>query len=230
MLRFTCTGNGGQAFVREGARHETRTPVRLGCGTLGDSVLYLAAWLSCRGEWRVIDFYGLPLGADAPEAVNAVIEIPKGSRNKYEYDSKLGVFRLDRVLSTAMMYTTDYGFLPRTLAGDGDPVDVLVLMDEPTFSGCVMTVRPVGLLKMDDKGEDFKVLAVPVDDKRCAELTELSHVPAFKLREIEHFFATYKDLEGAQPTVEGWTNAAEAKAYIMQCAEAYRGQVAAARR
>ena len=113
------------------------------------------------------NFYHLPIGDKAPDVVNEVTEVPMGSANKYEYDPELQVFTLDRVLFSPMHYPGDYGFLPSTLADDGDPVDVLVLMDQPTFSGAVLQVRPLGYLEMsDEKGRDQKVLAVPVGNPR----------------------------------------------------------------
>lgn len=171
------------------------------------------------------DYYRLPLGDDAPNVVNVVIEIPAGSRNKYEYDGKLGVFALDRVLASPMFYALDYGFMPQTLAGDGDPCDGLVIMDQPTFPGCVIAARPIGMLKMDDGGEDFKILCVPANDKRYDHVTELGHVSPHLLKELQHFFATYKTLEGKHPKVEDWVDGARARAYITECIKTYRDQV-----
>ena len=170
----------------------------------------------------MVNYYQLPLGENVPHEVNAIIEIPKGSRNKYEYDVNLGVFMLDRVLSSPMVYAADYGFLPQTLAGDGDPVDVLVLMEEPTFTGCVIPVRPVGMMKMEDAGEDFKILCVPVGDKRFDEVRRLEDVAPHRLLELEHFFHTYKALDGTFPDVAGWFSAEMAQDYVVRCAEAFR--------
>lgn len=174
-----------------------------------------------------MNYYHLPLGERSPHEVNAIIEIPKGSRNKYEYDSHLGVFKLDRVLSSPMVYAADYGFLPQTLAGDGDPVDVLVLMEEPTFTGCVIPARPVGMMKMDDKGEDYKVLCVPAKDKRFDEVQRLEDVAPHRLKELEHFFRSYKTLDGSFPDVAGWFSAKQARDYIVACAEAYQEKAVA---
>ena len=174
------------------------------------------------------DYYRLPLGDSVPHELNAVIEIPKGSRNKYEYDQATETFQLDRVLSAAMVYTADYGFLPRTLAGDGDPVDVLVLMEEPTFTGCVVPVRPVGMMKMDDAGEDFKILCVPTGDKRYNEVQRLEDVAPYRLKELEHFFRSYKTLDESFPEVAGWYSAKEAREYIMGCVETYQAKYEAA--
>lgn len=168
------------------------------------------------------NFYHLPIGEQAPHVVNAIIEITKGSRNKYEYDAKQEVFVLDRVLSSSMVYSADYGFLPQTLAGDGDPVDVLVLMEEPTFTGCVIPARPVGMMKMDDSGEDFKILSVPVGDKRWDHVHALEDVPPHLLKEIEHFFRSYKTLDNSFPQVVGWFSAKQARNYIAECQEAFK--------
>lgn len=137
--------------------------------------------------------------------VDVIIEIPAGSRNKYEYDHASHVIRLDRVLHSSVHYPSDYGFIPDTLSKDGDPLDVLVLVIDPTFPGCHVPARPVGLLRMhDEKGEDEKVLAVPVGDPRFEEIDSLEDVPAHWLREIENFFATYKLLEDKETDLYGW--------------------------
>jgi inorganic pyrophosphatase len=155
--------------------------------------------------------------------VEAFIEIPRGSRNKYEYDEATRTFRLDRVLYSSVHYPTDYGFIPDTLAEDGDHLDILVLVQEPTFPGCVIEARPLGGLDMsDEKGPDFKVLAVPVGDPRYAHVASLADVGEHWLREIETFFATYKLLEPKQTEVLGWHEADEARRVIARCRERYR--------
>ncbi|QKG84297.1 inorganic diphosphatase [Kroppenstedtia pulmonis] len=137
--------------------------------------------------------------------VDAFIEIPTGSQNKYEYDEKDGVFRLDRVLYSPMHYPTEYGYLKDTLAEDGDPLDILVLTTFPTFPGCVIRSRVIGVLVMsDDKGKDEKLLAVPVDDPRWDGVNSLEEVSPHILKEIEHFFQVYKDLEKKETHIEGW--------------------------
>jgi len=137
--------------------------------------------------------------------VIALIEIPRGSRNKYEYDKESGKFFLDRVLYSSVHYPTDYGYIPDTLADDGDPLDICVLMTEPSFPGCHIHARPIGGLEMtDEKGEDFKLLAVPVNDPRFNHYRDLSQVGRHWLQEIEHFFATYKMLEGKMTVIDGW--------------------------
>ena len=161
-------------------------------------------------------------GERAPSVVNAVVEVPLGSSHKYEYDAELGVFRLDRVLYSPLHYPGDYGFVPGTIADDGDPVDILVLMARPTFPGAVIRARPLGYLEMsDEKGRDQKVLAVPVDDPRYDSNRHLDTVSQHRLREIEHFFAIYKELEGKETQVAGWHGMDETHALIRATIEAY---------
>lgn len=143
--------------------------------------------------------------------IEVMIEIPRGSRNKYEYDHERRILRLDRVLYSSVHYPTDYGFVPGTLSGDGDPLDVLVVVDEPTFPGCHMRARPIGTLTMiDEKGTDEKILAVPEDDPRYKEIRDLSDLPDHWPREIAAFFRTYKELQGVQTDVRDWFAADEA--------------------
>jgi inorganic pyrophosphatase len=144
-----------------------------------------------------------------------IVEIPKGARNKYEVDHTTGAIWLDRHLFTATQYPADYGFVPDTLAEDGDPLDVLVLLDEPTFPGCHIMVRPIGVFRMrDEAGGDDKVLAVPARDPRYAPLGDLGDLRAvlpFLLDEIEHFFAVYKAVEPGKDTEPGtWEDVATA--------------------
>jgi inorganic pyrophosphatase len=152
--------------------------------------------------------------------IDVVIEIPKGSRNKYEYDEKLGAIRLDRVLFSSVHYPTDYGYIPGTRAPDGDHLDVLVIVEQPTFPGCHVTVRPIGMLEMtDEKGLDHKVIAVPIADPRLSHIRDLSELAPHWLREIENFFATYKALEDKETDIAGWTDAARAMEVIHEFAE-----------
>jgi inorganic pyrophosphatase len=140
--------------------------------------------------------------------VPVVVEIPKGSRNKYELDHKTGRIRLDRTLFSPVHYPTDYGFVPDTLAEDGDPLDALVLLGEPTFPGCEILVRIVGMLDMaDDKGPDQKLLVVPLTDPHWNHIFQIDQVPPHLLREIEHFFTVYKQLEDKTVEVFGWRDA-----------------------
>jgi inorganic pyrophosphatase len=136
---------------------------------------------------------------------DCVVEIPKGSRNKYEYDHERDVIKLDRFLFSSVVYPTDYGFIPDTLSLDGDPLDVMVCVSEPTFPGCLIVVKPIALLRMeDDAGVDDKVLAVPLTDPGWNRLERLEEVPDQLQNEITHFFKVYKQLENKKVEVEGW--------------------------
>ena len=145
---------------------------------------------------------------DNPECmtIKCVVEIPKGSRNKYEYDADAGGITLDRFLSSSVVYPTDYGFVPETLALDGDSLDALICVSEPTFPGCIVFCKPIGLFEMEDeKGIDSKVLCVPCDDPGWNTLERLDDLPQVLRNEIGQFFDIYKDLEpGKQSTVKGW--------------------------
>lgn len=159
--------------------------------------------------------------------ITAVIEIPRGSRNKYEVDHDTGEVWLDRMLFTATQYPADYGFVPDTLAEDGDPLDVLVLLDEPTFPGCHVRVRPIGVFHMrDEAGPDEKILAVPARDPRweaISDLADLSGMQDHLLEEIAHFFEVYKDLEPGKRSMLGdWTGRGDAEAAILDAQERYR--------
>lgn len=169
-----------------------------------------------------MNLYHLELGSDAPDTVTCVIEVPRNSTNKIEYDPERELFVLDRVLYSAMHYPGDYGFLPGTLAEDGDPVDVLVLTNYPTYPGVVLRARPLAFLEMsDEKGRDQKVLAVPVDDPRYESNRHISSISPHRLNEIEHFFDIYKTLEGKKVQVEGWRGIEKTHAMIMEAREAY---------
>ncbi|MEO1464769.1 MAG: inorganic diphosphatase, partial [Cyanobacteria bacterium J06633_1] len=142
-----------------------------------------------------------------PEAgvINVLIEIPGGSKNKYEFDKDLNAFALDRVLFASVKYPFDYGFVPNTLADDGDPLDGMVMMDEPTFPGCVIAARPIGMLLMIDGGDrDEKILCVPTEDPRYNEVKSLKDVSPHRLEEIAEFFRTYKNLEKKVTEIQGW--------------------------
>lgn len=147
---------------------------------------------------------------------DVTVEIPKGNRNKYEVDHATGRIRLDRTLFTSTQYPADYGFIEGTLGQDGDPLDALVLVPEPTFPGCLIRSRAIGMFRMrDEAGADDKVLCVPADDPRLAHLQDISDVAEFDRLEIEHFFTVYKDLEPGK-SVEGatWVGRQEAEAEI----------------
>jgi inorganic pyrophosphatase len=162
--------------------------------------------------WRDI----LP-GRHVPEEVTAVVEIPFGSRNKYELDKTTGLMKLDRVLYSSVHYPGDYGFIPRTLHEDGDPLDVLVLVKEPTFPACMIDVRPIGVLRMLDRGEpDDKILAAPLHDPYYEEFFDIADIPRHVLKEVEYFFLTYKDLEGKRVQIKGWEKSEAAMRVITE--------------
>ena len=147
-----------------------------------------------------------------PDIINTLIEVPKGSRNKYELDKELNVYKLDRVLYSSVQYPGDYGHIPNTLWDDGDPLDVLIKVREPSFPGCLIEARIIGILNMHDNGDnDAKILAVPNDDPYYERIKDINDVsPAF-LKEVEHFFQVYKQLEPKKEVkVNGWGNKEEA--------------------
>jgi len=148
--------------------------------------------------------------------IEVIVEIPQGSRNKYEMDHETGRIRLDRMLFTSTRYPLDYGFVPGTLGEDGDPLDALVVLDEPTFPGCYVLARPVAVFWMhDEHGPDAKILAVPAHDPRAAGITDLPDVPAHLTAEIGHFFDIYKEIEPGKSTdVRGWQGRAAAEEVI----------------
>lgn len=154
---------------------------------------------------------------------DVLIEIPKGSRNKYEYDFKLKKVRYDRMIFSSMMYPADYGFVPETLALDGDPLDVLVLVTEPTFPGCVMEVKPIGVFHMtDEKGPDEKIICVPVSDPISSKVNDLKELNSHLIQEIEHFFQVYKDLEKKKVDVGGWGDVYQARAIVTSSSERFK--------
>lgn len=149
------------------------------------------------------------------DSVWVIVEIPKGSRNKYEYDYDLGRIKLDRMLFSSVQYPTDYGFIPETLAEDGDALDAMVLVSEPTYPLVAIESRPIGLFRMwDEKGEDEKILCVPLHDPNWNFAHSLKDLPPHILLEIEHFFSVYKDLEKKKVGIEGWDTAKHALAAI----------------
>jgi inorganic pyrophosphatase len=157
---------------------------------------------------------------------DVTIEIPKGQRNKYEMDHKTGRIRLDRTLFTATQYPWDYGFIEDTLGQDTDPLDALVMLQEPTFPGCLIRCRAIGMYRMsDEKGRDDKVICVPSTDPRMEHLRDIHHLPEFDRLEIQHFFAVYKDLEPGK-SVEGasWTGRSEAEAEIVASRDRFVAQ------
>lgn len=168
-------------------------------------------------------WHDMPAGPHPPEEITAVIEVPGRSRNKYELDKETGRIRLDRVLYSSVHYPADYGFIPRTLYTDGDPCDVLVLLNEPTFAGCQIDVRPIGVLRMRDLGEpDDKILAVPSGDPSQREYFDIADIPAHVLKEIAEFFRTYKDLEGKEVRILGWEKSEVAVSVITESMARYQ--------
>lgn len=153
----------------------------------------------------------------------AVVEIPRGSRNKYEMDEQTGEIFLDRMLFTATRYPADYGFIADTAAEDGDPLDVLVLVQEPTFPGCRIRIRAVGVFLMEDTGDpDHKVIAVPAGDPRWESVADIDDLDVHLRRELEHFFQVYKELEDKKTAALGWIGAEEAKTIIAKSKAAFR--------
>ncbi len=168
--------------------------------------------------WHDVD-----IGPAVPDIIHAVVEIPRGSRNKYELHKETGAIKLDRVLYSAVHYPGDYGLIPQTYYDDGDPLDILVMTNSPTFPGCIVEVRPIGMFRMLDKGEmDDKILAVLNADPFFADYHDYTDVPAHYLKEVTHFFSVYKDLEGVRTQAMGWENAAAAKERILHAMELYR--------
>lgn len=168
------------------------------------------------------NLYDLDPGEECPEVVRMIVEIPKNSSNKYEYDGNVGLFRLDRALYSPMHYPGDYGFIPGTLAEDNDPMDILALVQEPSFTGCMFAARPVGILMMEDNEEgDQKVLAVPTRNPRYDQIHTMDQIFPHVRREIEHFFTIYKELEGRTTRIQGWGGPAEARRMIMESRRRY---------
>jgi inorganic pyrophosphatase len=148
------------------------------------------------------------LATMADEPLHCLVEIPKGSRNKYQWDDALGGIKLARFLFSSVVYPTDYGFVPETIALDGEPLDAMILVGEPTFPGCRIAVRAVGALRtVDDLGQDDKLLCVPCSDPNWSDIEALDDVPERTRVEIEHFFSMYKEPEGREVTIQGWEDA-----------------------
>ena len=172
--------------------------------------------------------HNLPIGKKSPDVFNAVIEISRGSHNKYEYDEELGVLKLDRVLYSPVHYPLDYGFIPETRSEDGDHLDAMVIGGDPVFPGCLVEVRPLGFLKMIDAGEeDFKILGVQKQNPRFENLKDIKDVESWNphfLKEVVHFFEVYKNLQNKEVKIMGWGNAEEAKEEIRKAQAAYAGE------
>jgi inorganic pyrophosphatase len=171
-------------------------------------------------------YESLPLGEKSPEMINVVIEIPKGSHNKYEFDEKLGVIKLDRVFYSAFYYPLDYGFIPQTRSEDGDHLDALVIGSDPVPTGVLVEARPIGMLNMIDSGEaDAKILCVQAKNPRFDTIKDIKDIEAWQphlLKELVHFFEHYKDLQGKKVETNGWGNKEAAYAEIKKAAESYK--------
>ena len=166
--------------------------------------------------------YDLDPGPESPRLVRMIVEIPKNSTNKYEYDKELGHFRLDRTLYSPVHYPGDYGFVPGTLAEDGDAVDILALVEEPSFSGCLIEVRPIGVMNMIDQEErDQKIVAVPNRNPRYEEVQSMDGIFSHVKLEIEHFFNIYKELEGRVTATLGWDGPDDARKVIVEGRKRY---------
>ena len=164
----------------------------------------------------------LPPGPQVPEVVFCIVEIPKGSRNKYEYQEDTGVIKLDRVLYSSMHYPGDYGIIPRTFCEDGDPLDILVMTNQSTFPGCLIEARPIGVFHMRDAGlTDDKILAVPTNDPLSQEYNDIADIPQHFLAEVAHFFRVYKDLEMVRVEALGWESVAVAREVIAEAIQLF---------
>ena len=170
-------------------------------------------------------FHQLDPGPDSPDVVRMIVEIPKDSSNKYEYDTSLGMFRLSRALYSPIHYSGDYGFIPGTIAEDNEPLDVLCLVTVRSFTGCLCLVRPVAVLDMLDGPEvDHKIIAVPARDPRYEKVVELAHIEPHIRRELEHFFEIYKELEGRTMQTRCWGDREDAQKIIQESRTRYVGR------
>ena len=170
-------------------------------------------------------------GPSVPDVLTAVIEIPRHSRGKYEIDKETGMFRLDRVLHSAVHYPGDYGFIPQTLGDDGDPLDIMLMMTAPVFPGCLVEVRPIGIFNLVDRGDgDEKIIAVPTRDPFTDQIRDINDIRSHALLEVEHFFQVYKDLENVRVESRGFDNAAAAKKVILAAVANYKRKFTARKR
>ena len=168
-------------------------------------------------------FHDIIPGKNAPDEINVIIEIPKGSKNKYEIDKATGLIALDRALHTAQDYPFDYGFMPQSLWDDGDALDVVLLTTYPLFPNVLVVARPVAIMHMTDSGEgDDKVIAVPVHDPRWDEVRDLKDINKHTLKELEHFFLTYKKIQGKEVGVTGFSGTEAAKAAVVKGVKLYK--------
>lgn len=168
-------------------------------------------------------WHDVEAGSDVPEIINVIVEIPKGSQNKYEYDKKHNMVKLDRVLFSPFHYPGDYGLVPQTLADDGDPLDAMVLVTAATYPGILIEARPIGVLRMRDEGEpDDKIICTSTNDPRYLHTADICDVEEHYRAEIAHFFQVYKDLEGKKVEIAGWGSAREAKEAVLDSVKNYR--------
>lgn len=170
--------------------------------------------------WHEVD-----IGENSPTIINAIIEIPKGSKAKYELDKKSGLIKMDRILFSSVQYPANYGFIPQTYCGDNDPLDILVLGQVPAVPLCIMRAKPIGVMKMLDQGEaDDKIIAVHADDPEFAEIASLDDLPAHRIKEIQRFFEDYKALENKIVKVEKFFDRAEAFRVIDEAITLYQNK------
>lgn len=169
-----------------------------------------------------MSFKNLTIGKNSPNTINVVVEIPKGSHTKYEYDEELDMIKLDRILHSSVYYPTDYGFIPQTRSGDGDHLDALILVTDPLFPGCVVSVRPVGVLYMVDQNEkDEKIVAVAEKDPLLSQIHNIEDIDEFLKKIIHNFFETYKQLENKKVTVHEWRGRDFAHEIILKAQEKF---------
>ncbi len=174
-------------------------------------------------------WHDIPIGEDAPDELNIVIEVSKGSKVKYEIDKETGFLEVDRILYSSVVYPENYGFIPQTLADDDDPLDVIILMQEPVQPLSILEVRPIGLLPMVDEGEnDENIICVHVEDPQYMEFSHVNEFPEHRLNEIKQFFKEYKNLEDKEVEVGDIKGPEEAKEYIQRAIELYKQNVSAA--
>ena len=167
--------------------------------------------------------HDIDLGKESPEIINVIIEINKGSKNKYEIDKETGLIALDRAMYTAQDYPVDYGFAPQTYWDDGDALDVIVLTTFPLHPGILVKARPVGIMNMIDNGEpDAKIISVPKDDPRWVNVKDLKDINPHTLKEIEHFFLTYKNLQNKKVEINGFEGVEAAKSAILRAQQLYK--------
>merc|ERR1719197_2068655 len=168
-------------------------------------------------------WHDLPIGEDVPDVVNCIIEIPRGSKVKYELDKETGLIKVDRILYSSVVYPHNYGFIPRTLDDDSDPLDILVIMQEPVLPLCYLRAKPIGVMEMLDQGErDDKIIAVHADDPEVMHYNDISEIPAHRMQEIKRFFQDYKALEKKSVVVEEFHGKEKAVQVIEQCRKAYQ--------